>query len=331
MVHLKQVQTITDILYGTFEVEAVLGELLTCDALLRLKNIHQGGGAFLVNQNWSTTRYEHSVGVMILIRLLGGTLEEQILGLLHDISHTAFSHVIDYLMEEAEEDYHEKIYEEVIESSQIPSILNKYGIDAKALQTMNSLLLDSPLPNLCADRIDYTLRDLFHCKFINKDEIHSFINALTVKDNEICLTSQSMAEWFTKVYYREVIDFFMDSLNIYANDALTRLLKQALKKSVITLEDFKRDDAWILDKITASQDQDLLQLLKQINSHVILIEDDSQYDIYRKPKPRMVDPLLCIDGMDPVPISTVSTEIQQLIKVALKKLHRGTYLKVIPY
>ena len=48
MVHLKQVQTITDILYGTFEVEAVLGELLTCDALLRLKNIHQGGGAFLV-------------------------------------------------------------------------------------------------------------------------------------------------------------------------------------------------------------------------------------------------------------------------------------------
>lgn len=130
MVHLKQVQTITDILYGTFEVEAVLGELLTCDALLRLKNIHQGGGAFLVNQNWSTTRYEHSVGVMILIRLLGGTLEEQILGLLHDISHTAFSHVIDYLMEEAEEDYHEKIYEEVIESSQIPSILNKYGMDA---------------------------------------------------------------------------------------------------------------------------------------------------------------------------------------------------------
>jgi HD superfamily phosphohydrolase len=32
---------------------------------------------------------------MLLVRRLGASLEEQIAALLHDVSHTAFSHVID--------------------------------------------------------------------------------------------------------------------------------------------------------------------------------------------------------------------------------------------
>jgi len=51
-----------------------------------------------------TTRFDHSVGVMLLIRKLGAgsspasaLLKEQVAALLHDVSHTAFSHVIDYV------------------------------------------------------------------------------------------------------------------------------------------------------------------------------------------------------------------------------------------
>ena len=36
---------------------------------------------------------------MLLIKKLGGSVEEQIAGLLHDVSHTAFSHVIDYVFD----------------------------------------------------------------------------------------------------------------------------------------------------------------------------------------------------------------------------------------
>ena len=43
------------------------------------------------------TRYEHSVGVMLLARRVGGGLREQVAALLHDVSHTAFSHVIDHV------------------------------------------------------------------------------------------------------------------------------------------------------------------------------------------------------------------------------------------
>ena len=36
-----------------------------------------------MNPNWNVSRYEHSIGVMLLIRLLGGRIEEQIAGSLN--------------------------------------------------------------------------------------------------------------------------------------------------------------------------------------------------------------------------------------------------------
>src|SRR5579872_5841205 len=86
-----------DDVYGTYNIhEPVLIDLLQSSAVTRLKGIHQGGSAYLVMKRRDNTRFEHSVGVMSLIRCLGGSLHEQIAGLLHDVSHTAFSHVVDY-------------------------------------------------------------------------------------------------------------------------------------------------------------------------------------------------------------------------------------------
>lgn len=81
-----------DMLYGSVEVEPVLRDLVNSRLLQRLKGIHQAGAAYLVWPKWNVTRFEHSIGVMLLIRRLGGSLEEQAAGLLHDVSHTAFSH-----------------------------------------------------------------------------------------------------------------------------------------------------------------------------------------------------------------------------------------------
>lgn len=78
-------------------------------------------------KNGMLPRYDHSVGVMLLIRMLGGTLEEQIAGLLHDVSHTAFSHVADYVFENRDEDYHEIIFRSVVESSEYLLFLKSIG------------------------------------------------------------------------------------------------------------------------------------------------------------------------------------------------------------
>ncbi|MEH6979544.1 HD domain-containing protein, partial [Bacillus pseudomycoides] len=160
---------ISDIIYGEFEVDKVLEELILSKPVQRLKGVHQAGASYLINEKWNVTRFDHSVGVMLLIKKLGGSVEEQIAGLLHDISHTAFSHVIDFVFDNKDEDYHEKIYSTVIKNSEIPGILAKYDYNYEDILFDDSkwTLLEQSAPDLCADRVDYTLRDMYEYGYIS--------------------------------------------------------------------------------------------------------------------------------------------------------------------
>ena len=228
---------IEDKIYGKFEVEGVLEELINTKVVQRLKNIHQGGASYLVNPNWNVTRYEHSIGTMIFIKLIGGSLEEQIAGLLHDISHTAFSHVVDFALNKSNEDYHEEIFERIVETSDIPKILTKHGYDYKDIlyNEKKWTILERSAPALCADRIDYTLRDMYSYGYISLVAIKNFLDSLEVKDGEIVINSINAAEWFVNTYYKEVIGFFLNPLNIYAYNRLSNALKVALDNEIINL------------------------------------------------------------------------------------------------
>ncbi|MDQ0926463.1 HD superfamily phosphohydrolase [Bacillus atrophaeus] len=163
-----------DSIYGKFVIDDVLSDLIRSTPIQRLKKIHQGGAAFLINNNWNTTRYQHSIGVMLLIRLLNGSLLDQIKGLLHDISHTAFSHVIDYVYSRKKEDFHEYFYRQIIENSEIPGILLKHGYTLDLVLNYRCDILEEPLPNLSVDRIDYTLQDMYSFGIIKKKKFKIF-------------------------------------------------------------------------------------------------------------------------------------------------------------
>lgn len=59
---------ISDVLYGEFEVDQVVEELILSKSVQRLKGIHQTGASYLVNKEWNVTRFDHSVGVMLLVK-----------------------------------------------------------------------------------------------------------------------------------------------------------------------------------------------------------------------------------------------------------------------
>ena len=180
---------VIDSIYGEFEIESVFEQLIRTKEVQRLKGVHQGGASYLINPKWNVTRYEHSIGTMLLTRLLGGSIEEQIAALLHDISHTAFSHVIDFTLKNNEADYHEKIYDKIVEASDIPEILSKHGYDYKNILFNETkwTILEKSAPKLCADRIDYTLRDMYHYGFIEEEEVKYFLSNLKVIDGEITI------------------------------------------------------------------------------------------------------------------------------------------------
>ncbi|WJE26839.1 HD domain-containing protein [Bacillus cereus] len=321
---------ISDVIYGEFKVDKVLEELILSKPVQRLKGVHQAGASYLMNEKWNVTRFDHSVGAMLLIKKLGGSVEEQIAGLLHDVSHTAFSHVIDYVFDNENESYHEEIFSSVVKNSEIPAILSKHGYNYEDILLDDSkwTLLERSAPELCADRVDYTLRDMYTYGYISLEEAQNFLDDLIEVNGRMVLQSIEIAEWFTKAYYKEVIDFFMKPINIYGNDMLSKTLKLALHKKVIHADDFLLEDHELISKLQLCKDQEVDALLRKVHPSIEVKEDRNEYDLHQKNKVRLIDPPLLREGKI-VQSSVVSEKIGQMSDVAYEKAVRGMYVKVI--
>ncbi|EOO21517.1 HD domain-containing protein [Bacillus cereus] len=321
---------ISDVLYGEFEVDQVLEELIVSKSVQRLKGIHQNGASYLMNEKWNVTRFDHSVGAMLLIKKLGGSVEEQIAGLLHDVSHTAFSHVIDYVFDNENESYHEEIFSAVVKNSEIPAILSKHGYNYEDILLDDSkwTLLERSAPELCADRVDYTLRDMYTYGYVSLEEAQNFLEDLIAVNGKMVLQNIEIAEWFTKTYYKEVIDFFMKPINIYGNDMLAKTLKLALHKKIIHPDDFLLEDHELITKLQLCKDQEVDALLRKVHPSIEVKEDRNEYDLHQKNKVRLIDPPLLREG-EVVRSSVVSEKIRQMSDIAYEKAIRGMYVKVI--
>ena len=283
---------INDELYGEYYVDDVIYEIINTKIFKRLKNIYQSGGGYLVNDLWNVNRHEHSIGTMILSLKFNGNIEEQIKALLHDISHTAFSHVIDYILKNENEDYHEKIQEDFLNDEDLLSILGKYNLNIKRIMSKNYSFLDNELPELSFDRIDYTLRDLFRQKRISHKDVREIVNNLAVYQNKLCFNSLEIGKWFQKLYFQEVVEYFQDPLNMYINTMLCNLLTSALNEEIIQLQDFNFTDEYIIKKINSSSKKKELEdiINKKKYDDFLLLKEKI------KVKKRYIDPYIFVNN-----------------------------------
>ncbi|MBC1588958.1 HD domain-containing protein [Listeria welshimeri] len=315
-----------DPLYGTFEIEPVLVELIQSPLVSRLAHVHQGGSSYLVNPLWDLSRLDHSIGVMLFIRKFGGSLEEQIAGLLHDVSHTAFSHVVDYAFDFEEEDYHEQIFEDFVKTSTIPAILEKYGYSFEGIfdDISKWKILEQEAPELCADRIDYTLQDLYRHEKISLAEVEKFLQALVMVDGRLYLANIASAEWFVEQYYSEVIDYFYDPLNVYSYEILAEAMRIAFQQEAITTSDLRLTDAELLAKLNANSDaREKIQLLASAH----LEENEADFTYHHKKKMRLINPSVLVDGRL-IPADELSEKVREMNAWAAKKSEHGAYIKV---
>lgn len=187
-----------------------------------------------------------------MIKHLGGSELEQVAGLLHDISHTAFSHVGDYVFDVIEENYHEQVFEDVLRSSDIPEILSWHGYHIDQIINGTFNILEQAVPRLCADRLDYTLRDSYHAGLVSRKEVKEFIKHLSVEDGIIVIENAEKAEWINNLYRKLIDEVFNLPLHIYANRKLTELIKSGLQRNELVHGDLLKDDTYLLNKIRST-------------------------------------------------------------------------------
>ncbi|MFB6180388.1 MAG: HD domain-containing protein [Candidatus Nanohalobium sp.] len=145
--------------------DAPLLDTIYSDAFQRLRFVDQHGPQSYRKNNPQVDRFEHSVGVMMLLRKFDASRDEQLAALLHDIGHGPFSHWSEYVLENDDFEFHEDedIIRSRLEADGTAQRLEEQGLDLEhLLDKENFPLLEQPKPDLCADRIDYFLRDLYY-------------------------------------------------------------------------------------------------------------------------------------------------------------------------
>lgn len=280
---------IDDCVYGSCEItEPVLIKLLQSPTMLRLKGINQLG----IPPEYDPTnvffsRYDHSVGVMVLLRNLGAALNEQVAGLLHDSSHTAFSHMIDWVLGTRErEDYQDKTLVSFLERSEVPVVLSRHGLQLKDVTDHHRFpLLEQEAPKLCADRVDYALRELKVRNGPPARLVPEMVAGLTVLDEQIIFNDLHPARCFGWNYNNLQQKSWGSREHCIRNYLFARVLREAMVKGVLTLDDFWQDDAYVLQKI-----QPELEFLRRPLGQIPEAGNIRREDL--RVKQRFVDPAL---------------------------------------
>ncbi|MBI3887562.1 HD domain-containing protein [Candidatus Microgenomates bacterium] len=286
---------INDRVYGKIEIEnKLIAELVGSSPVQRLKHINQSGGPVFLEPSRDITRFEHSIGVYFILKKYGASLEEQVAGLLHDIPHTAFSHVIDFVFPSDDHTFHEQFEEKIILNSEIPAILNKYGLKVQnVLAKENFPLLEAELPDLSADRIDYFLRDTRPDQIFPDSLVKDFLDGIFVKDSVFYFKDKSLASLYSILFLNAGRILWIDPNSHGSFYLLATALKRAMEIGKITLDDFFGTDREVFKKLKEINDEQVKKYVSRLNPSTRFVYVESSLAEFSGPnKPRVVDPLV---------------------------------------
>ena len=286
---------ILDRVYGEQELTApILLELIETPELDRLKRIVKFGLPLQINNFQTNSRYEHSLGVLLLLKQVGAGLEEQIAGLLHDVSHSAFSHLIDWIYgSELKENHQDEVFHERMMNSSLPVILDSNGFDVSRItHHENYPLLEQEAPLLCADRVDYALREM--ALYRNPGGV-SLVRDSLIANGRIMFNNRGAAEIFARDYMACQTEHWGAIEFKTRWRLLSEALKSAMQDCIVSYEDLFTDDFAVLEKLEGSQNPTVRENLNLLKSKFDIVEDpEGTFEL--KKKFRYVDPEFLEDG-----------------------------------
>lgn len=332
---------ILETIYGEFSItEPILIDLLASHAMQRLKKINQFGVSQYIDKTMGTyTRYAHSVGVFVLLRRYGLGLEEQIAGLLHDASHTVFSHVGDYLFNgehESGSSYQDQIHQWYLERTDVAQIVQKYGYQLTQLLHKSGKFraLEQDLPDLCADRIEYTLHEAVLRQGIKTTQaatawVENILRHLHFENGIWFFDSLSSAREYADLALKFTQQSWASDCAMYTATIAAQMLRRALQIGVLDYNIIHfgvDDDVW--HKLKDCRDQEIQDCLDKIchYTNAYRLSNVQDYNMHLRGKFRGVDPYVKC-GLDLQRLSKLDHQFAQ--NFALLKAHTlaGIYIK----
>ncbi|MEW9077855.1 HD domain-containing protein [Terrisporobacter glycolicus] len=304
-------------------------ELINTPEFKRLSNVGMNCGCEytsfpIFSKGKDYTRYEHSIGVALIIWHFTKDIKQSIAGLLHDISSPVFAHVIDFLNgdHETQESTEEKTEEIIANSMDIQEILKKYNLSTKDVYDYHMYpIADNDSPLLSADRLEYTLGNAFYYGFKSMEEIKDMYEDLVVSINEfgeseISFSTLDKAIEFTSVSI-ENSKVYSSNVDRFAMQYLADLLKLAVSKRVISMKDLYTVENQVISKL--KKDEELKSLWKDFTklSQIFTSKEKPEYGYWVNipAKKRYINPQVVSKGRVSNLSKNLSREIDDFLNV----------------
>ncbi|MCP8317300.1 MAG: HD domain-containing protein, partial [archaeon] len=210
--------------------------------------------AYLAFSGANHTRFEHSVGTMHIAYLIGQSIglrdsdlqAVRLAALVHDVGHPPYSHSVEFAFRLSNFDqkfsHEEFTYKKVCNNEELANILKReipllHQEDIAKLATgkhedkILSRIINGPLD---ADKIDYILRDNYHCGFpvaLDISAITEIFSANRERGIMLKLAGLSFAEQLFIGRYHLITKIHHDQTNRLVNYLLALAINEALENS----------------------------------------------------------------------------------------------------
>jgi len=297
-----------DPVYGSVTLtEPVLLAVMNSKAMQRLHGVLQHGITALIGVTQPITRFDHSLGAMLLVRRLGGSEKEQLAALLHDVSHTAFSHVIDHVYGSPDQQsYHDRMKGPYIAGTNLPATLEKHGYNWQDfLEEQNFPLLERPAPALCADRLDYSLRDSLDLGLASPKQVAWLLSHLTTRHNLIVVDDQPAARWLADIYLAADDASWANFDEVGWYELAARAIQRGMAIGAMSQKDIWGTDAVVWAKLHAFPDDKLQHWLGLVSPNNHFVWDEANPTFRIRTKIRTIDPDVLLPNGVVRPLSTL--------------------------
>ena len=283
--------------YPTF-----LDKYLKAPSILRLKKVGYFCGMDYASKNIYKfheyiSRYDHSLTVALLTYKLTKDKKATLAGLFHDISTPCFSHVIDYMNEDFEEQASTECYTAKIinEDTYLQSCLAADHIKLEdVIDFKKYTIVDNERPKMCADRLDGVILTGFcWTKNLTKKDITNIVSDICIfqnEDNELEIGFNNSETANRVITISKSIDAFCHSNeDNYMMMLLAKITKYVISKKHLTY-----------DSLYYYNEQEIWQILSNIDD-VFLQDCINEFRTIRKDQiPNIEMPKIKIRNLHPL-------------------------------
>ncbi len=326
--------------YGHFVcTEPIFYDLVACPAMQRLIKIHQYGPSHYVKaktlyaNGYNYTRFDHSICLWSLYRIKGRPLKDQISALLHDISHTAFSHVADFLYQG------NKKTNTAYQDDVLKNFLSEHGVEA--ILEKHHFSIDEVSQKPFLDRYDYTLVGGLLAGKISSTELRNLVADLDFQES---LAKKPDQGWYfrTMKSAQQLVNLYLETIKLnmsapwntvvyeYTKHALERAFNIGIIQEKDFVYDMSDDDVWA--RLTQSNDPIISTCVDIVINHEAYIENARKNNKFRhvnqqactivSPKFRELDPYVKI-GDEFVPLLEIDYATRQNYNKLKCKIETG--------